>query len=447
MKSIEENVKNIAYNKNIALFCIFILLAIFYGFNGYKEPIPLYMVGTRFILAVFCLSSVIIGIKSRINFSLLLKFSTIGTLLLVFLLRFFFMNNGEDVFGPSYDSYSYLTYGSSFSNLTYFSFLDKLIFIGFNRDDFGFFSIVYWVAQVVHDKYYIATILAILNVLILYYSAMYLYKLGVMLGTNQMVAKIASITWITFPFLVVTIACGLKEVIFCSIIIFAMYHINAYKVRTSIVNLLYALLFIVFAFFFRTAIGLMLILSLLVCLVITQNNKKKIMFLGVLSVLLMNVLLSFVIGLMGTDSDSVMATASARMSAKESSGGVSLVLPFVASLLGPFPNMNRTDSYGFIHGYGLFLKCGLSFFFLYGVWNKLKKIDIRWIPIIVFIFCNILMLIIAGTTLDMRYHITYIPFFFLLVFDTMQVYKYKYYFFYTIFVLVLVFIYNTRALN
>lgn len=434
------------YNKNISLFCIFIILVVFYCFNGYKELIPTYMVVMRFILAIFSLFSIIIGIKSRINFPLQLKFCTIATLLLVFLLRFFFMDNGEDIFGPSYDSYSYLSLGSSFSNLSYFSFLEKLLFIGYNRDDFGFFSIVYWVAQFVQNKYSIATILAILNVLILYYSAMYLYKLGVMLGTNQMVAKIASITWITFPFLVVTIACGLKEVIFCSIIIFAMYHINAYKVRTSIVNLLYALLFIIFAFFFRTAIGLMLILSLLVCWVITQNNKKKIMFLGILSVLLMNVLLPFVIGLMGADSDSVMATADARMSAKESSAGVSMVLPFVASLFGPFPNMNRTDSYGFIHSYGLFLKCGLSFFFLYGVWHKLKEIDIRWIPIIVFIFCNILMLIIAGTTLDMRYHITYIPFFFLLALNTMQFCKYKYYSFYLIFVLLLILIYNTRAL-
>lgn len=441
-----ENAKNFIYNRIIVLSCIFIILALFYGVNGYKEPIPTYMIGMRFVLAVFCFFSVVIGIKSRIDFLLQLKFYAVGTLLLVFLLRFFFVNNGEDIFGPSHDSYAYLAYGSSFSNLSYSSFLDKLLSLGFNRDDFGFSSIVYWAAQFVDSKYSIATILVFVNVLVLYYSALYLYKLGVMLGMNQVISKIASITWITFPFLVVTIACGLKEVIFCSIIIFAMYHINAYKVKTSVVNLLFALSFIIFAFFFRTAIGFMLILSLLICLVITQNNKKKIMFLGILAILLMNVLLSFVIGLMGTSSDSVMATADARMSEKESSAGVSMVLPFVASLFGPFPNMNRTDSYGFMHSYGLFLKCGLSFFFLCGVWRKLKEIDIRWIPIIVFIFCNILMLIVSGTTLDMRYHITYISFFFLLTFNAMQVYEYKFYSFYMIFILLLIYIYNTRAL-
>lgn len=447
MKGIEENIRNTAYNKNIVLFCLFIILTLFYSLSGYKEPIPAYMVWMRLILAMFCLLTVIIGIKSRIIFPLQLKFCAVGMLLLGFLLRFFFVDNGEDVFGPSYDSYAYLNYGTSFSGLSYFPFLDKLTYIGYNRDDFGYFSIVYWTAQLVHDKYCVAMILFIVNVFILYYSAIYLYKLGVVLGLTPMAAKVASITWISFPFLATTIACGLKEVVFCSIIIFAMYHICAYRERKRIVNLLYALLFVVCTFFFRTAIGFILILSLLVCSVITPKNKKKMMFLGIVLILLMNILLPLVIGVMGVSSESVMATADARMSAKESSGSVSMFLPILASLFGPFPNMNRTDSYGFMHGYGLFLKCGLSFFFLYGVLCKIKELNIKWIPIILFILCNLLMLNVAGTTLDMRFHITYIPFFFLLTFDAMQAYEYKYcYSLYIIFVVLLVYMYNMRSL-
>lgn len=441
------DIKKVLCGKNIVIFSFFVALILFYSFVGYKEKIPTYMFGMRSLLAIFSFSAVIVAVKSRVDFFLLQKFYTICIVLLIFLLRFLFVSSGEDFLGPSYDSYAYLSFGSSFSTLSYPSFLDKLVSIGYNRDDYGFFSIVYWVAQFVNDRYSIATILVVFNVLLLYNSAIYLYKLGVMVGLINKVAQIVSVVWLTFPFLIITIACGLKEVVFCSIIIFAMYHIYVYKVESRIISFLYALLFIVCTYFFRTAIALMLVLSFFVCVVINENNKKVIIFFCAFSVMLMNILLPYVIGLVGVDSESVFAIAEARMSAKESSGSISMFLPYVASFFGPFPNMNRTDSYGFMHSYGLFLKCSLSFFFLYGVWYKLKKIDIRWIPIIVFIFCNIVMLIIAGTTLDMRYHITYIPFFFLLAFDTMQVYKYKYYFFYMIFVLLLVFIYNTRALD
>lgn len=73
--------------------------------------------------------------------------------------------------------------------------------------------------------------------------------------------------------------------------------------------------------------------------------------------------------------------------------------------------------------------------------------EIKWFSILFFCLCNLLMLIVSGTALDMRFHITYIPLFLLISLNSME--KRKFNFIYSVYfvgLLLIILVYNSRTL-
>lgn len=434
------------YKKNILIFFTFVTLSAYFYIRGYKESIPAYMEFMKWGLTLFCIWSVYQGLHSKLRVSHLVLINSIITLLFVFLLRFLFMENVGEIFGPAVDSYGYLYNGVQNADLSYWDFCKKIQYKGFKFDDLGYFSIYYWAAQFSRDVSIVAGIVSLFNIVLLYFSSCYLFRLGKIVCNNEYTARIVSILWSSFPFILMTIAVGLKENCFCSIIIFALYHSYNHKWKGKRISLLYAFLFALLAFLFRTAIGCLLLIAIIVNGVVNRHNAKKLLIIGFIGCLMLNLLLPMFIGLMGGNYESITGTTSYRMTQKDGGSEVGQLLPIVSSFFGPFPNLDRTDAYNFMAAYSHFLKVSTSLFFLLGAARIIFRLDIRWFALLLYILGNILMLMIAGVGLDLRFHITYIPFFLLLAFDSFHIKRSKWlYPAYYWGIILVIYVYASRA--
>jgi len=81
----------------------------------------------------------------------------------------------------------------------------------------------------------------------------------------------------------------------------------------------------------------------------------------------------------------------------------------IAAIFGPFPNFTRMVQYGIYHSSGLLLKCILNLFAFTGVVFAIKRFDYRYYPLVLYLLMGIFMLLGSGTSLDMRYHVTFLP--------------------------------------
>ena len=424
---------------------VFVLMAIIFKMVGYKEYIPRYMELVRALFIVYgFVVALCVSIHVKLRVQLIIHCILVFSLSAV--IRLAYSLHGLDIFGPSYDSYAYLHVAERFSTYGWGEYLDAVGRLGYNRDDLGFFSLTYLFARVYNSEVFIAYGMLVLNVVLLYFSSYYLYRLAKLLDIEEWIARLVAVIWCTFPFLTMTMASGLKEVVFCSLIVLAVYNMYRYKERKRMKSLIGVVFFVVSCLFFRTAIFYLLVFTFILVLWANERNGKKLLALGLVACAAMSFILPYLLSMMGYAMESVTATADARMSSRGASSTVTGVLPYIAAVLGPFPNMNRTDSYGFMHGYAIFLKCCMSGFFVVGVFRVIKRVDVKWFPLLLFIIGNLLMLIVSGVTLDMRYHITYIPFFFLLACSNCYGKGSSLYGMYLLCLLFVIWKYNSRSL-
>jgi hypothetical protein len=94
-----------------------------------------------------------------------------------------------------------------------------------------------------------------------------------------------------------------------------------------------------------------------------------------------------------------------------SSGGVLLkwFTLISSALIGPFPNFNQTADFGIIHNGGLLFKVLFSLPLLAGIGYIIKNFKYRSYALLVYCSIGMLMLVLSGVSLDMRYQITFFP--------------------------------------
>ena len=284
-----------------------------------------------------------------------------------------------------------------------------------------------------------------MNFVFLYISSSYFYKLSKQLCGSEGASKLIVTLWCASPYLMLIICDGMKEVIFTSIIIIAVYNIYQFKATKNLFNLAGAFGFATLCLFFRSAVFYMLIVMFIIILTMTHKNKKLYFIIIILALTTFQVVIPFIIEkVIGVSLDIIIKTATWRIE-KTSAGQASYAgyLPFLAAVLGPFPVFDRSAIYSIEFSQAVFVKDVLGLSFFLGVYDKIKRLDIVYMPIIIYIIFNIFMLITAGVTLDIRYHITYLPFFFLIAIPYLK----KKYFFdwgYFAMLLIIIYLYGTR---
>lgn len=396
--------------------CVFILFALFFYLAGYKETIPLYMEYMRGIFTIVYCYTLYIAINQRVSQPLFFCYLFVSFYLLSIILQYTVFYETNTLFGDARDSYSYIAYGIKYRNLGLTDYWEKIL-INYNFDDLGFFTILHFCALLLgRDPVSIANFLVLINSLIYIIGIHFLYRLTMILYDDEQRARLATGLWAGFSTLVTSNAGGEKEVVFTAIIVIAMYSIYAYKKAPSGLKLLRALFFISLCLFFRFAICYALSLSLLVIVFTNENNKKAVLKLAFLGILFSSFILSFLLPLLtGISYEHILTVTDRRMAKTQVGTLAATFFSSISTILGPFPNMDRTNSKGFMYGFALLLKDFLSPYFISAFYSIIRNYSYRFYPILTFIVCNLMLVLVGGVALDIRYHVTYIPFFFLLV--------------------------------
>ncbi len=296
------------------------------------------------------------------------------------------------------------------------SFVDRLIDDNLFRDDLGFFTVTYFFAKIYPSKYLVIYGVIALNGICLYVSMKFLYKLQMMLTDNHRMSLLTSVLYASSPFLIVTDMMGLKEIVFVSIIILGYYYIYKAMNERSYKYLFIALPFVFMCMFFRTAIFYMMLIAVILSFYSSQKYGKILMYIIIIVFIISSTILPYIMEkVIGVSFDFITSVADYR-TAKGMKGQASYgrYVPLLAGLIGPFPNIDRSSLYAIMNSLPVYIKMTLSFSFILSLYSIVKKVDYRFIPMVFFIVFNIWMTIIAGVSLDLRYHITYLPFFFII---------------------------------
>lgn len=401
---------------SIALFLYFFLFS-YYAVTGYKEAIPPYMLWLETVFTV--LYVFFIYVSSRINrMRYILPLIFVVSAVMAFSIRWSFLADDPGMpFGPSLgDGYGYhdqglLSVGKSYGEVLKYTWT----FTNDNIDDLGYPTILYLVYNLCNDEVASLNFMLFLNAAIITFSAFYFFRLLRLLDVDKRNACIYTSLWGFSPFLATIAAVGLKENIFCLLVIMAFYYMYRYKTSGGMGNVVLALVSIAACYFFRVALALMLVISLMALFVANERNRKKLLWIGLAGMAAGLVFLDVILVKFTYMSLSqVLAVSNSRFGNVSENASFNWMTQVVGALIGPFPNFNRTNGYGIIFSGALMMKVLLSYHFMMGMWYVMRNYMYKLYPMLVFVFMGFVMWIIAAVSLDMRYQITFIPLIFVL---------------------------------
>lgn len=390
---------------------LFLLLFLYPFFYGYKENVQSYMVFYQLIISITFFVCLYLSTKIK-NVRQLLFVIFLYNIVFSIVLRISFYEYYDKPFGEAVDSYEYDSIGRKYSSLSIRSFWTDYSDI-YNLDDFGFSSFVIVVYKIFGSDLG-REVLLIINSLCTTFTSFLLYKICKYFNLGVYYARVGSAIWGFFPFIFVTSSVGLKENIFCTLIVCSIFYIQKFKICSTREYLFKALIFIFSTFFFRFVISLMLLIYFIINIISNSQNSKRVLIFIVASSLLAIFLGAFLIeAITGISMDEVVAIAEYRSGMMDSAvSGQSIQL--ISAFFGPFPNFTRYVQYGIYHSAGLLFKDILSIFCLLGILTTFKNFNYRFYGICFYYIMGILMLVVGGVALDMRYAITFFPAFIIL---------------------------------
>lgn len=296
-------------------------------------------------------------------------------------------------------------------------FLDKIRNVyGYDRDDLGFFCIVFCVYQAVGSPSIGIHVLLILNLIVILISSYYLYRLSQFFLSQRMSVFIAFL-WGTQLFGVYTACVGLKENFFSATIILAMYNLYAYMYRRGVMKIINLLGFGVFSYlilFFRQPLFYMILLALFSIPFLRLPFVRKYLPAVMFILLILSSLLGvYFVDAVGADRDLSYDELSQMTEEKTSGGVVTYVTNYLGALIGPFPSFVSDpvkSNYITTYNFGSFCKMIYSFYALMAVWYIIVKRQVQYLPLILFIVLDSFMLVFCFYSLHDRYQWMHIPF-------------------------------------
>ena len=397
------------YHLGLLFFVIFAFLSFMIG---YKEDIPTYKIFMHSFIA-FAYWAVFYLISKLKDEKIIVCVIFIYSLLLSIALRYLFIDYTNDPYENTVncDVYKYEQYVLKNTGKTFLEAMCCLLKAGrLDLDDLGFTSILMVLHNFFRDVDFVRYLLLLLNSCLIACSAHLIFKLSIYLNFDECISKVVMAFYSLFPFWIVSNAVGLKENIFCFIIVAALFNIYRYKEYRLTYNLIGAIFFIIWAYFFRYAVSLMLIITFFFALVVNEENKKKILvimaILGVVGIVCLNVI---IMSFSGISMKLVTDVAADRMSRSGGTGFAGWLVHCSAAFIGPFPNFSRTGQYNIYFASGLINKVVLSVFVNAAMVQVVRNLRWKFYPIFAYLFMGYVMLLASGTSLDIRYHITFFP--------------------------------------
>ncbi len=248
---------------------------------GYSEDISCYKLVMQVFIGIFYLGSLLISARiNKIRTSMFLVF--VNMLVFSVILRMLFWDYAGDPYdGIASDNRSYEMLAIKSVGITYKEFCMKVI-SRYNYDDLGFYSILYFLHDFFRDVDFVRNLMLIINALALAMSTYGMYKLSLLIGFDFEISNNIAVFYGLFPFWILFSVIGLKEIIFCTLIVAALFSIYRYKENKTLVNLFLVILFVASTYLFRFAVALMLFLLFVFTMMVNENNRKRILVLSFL---------------------------------------------------------------------------------------------------------------------------------------------------------------------
>lgn len=423
----------------------YIVLALYYTCTGYKEPIPLYLEQARIIVTAYYILAILLCFY-RISPRNLLIFNAIMALVCVLNVKMVYEVSHTNIFGGAVDANKYFNETIKFAHLSYSEFQERLFSNGFDIHDMGNFTLQYIMYNIYPNQRFLVYGVVVVNVIFLYISSVFLFKLCRMFNFNMIISKLSTMLYAASPFAMLTIADGLKEVFFNLFIILAMYFLcKAYRGH-AFKNLLFAIPFIYGVNLFRGAVFYMFILVALVSLTANYKHKKSYLLFMFISAIVGFYFLPMILDtVMGRSQELSEQIVTFRFRGRINDF-MSSMLPPIAGIFGPFPNLDRLGTSGlvFVSSLSMFVKSILSLWFVIGIYKIVTQYKAEYYGMLVYVLSTLLMLMQSGVTLDLRFHFTYLPFFFPICFLGVQKQNYINYG-YVLIVITFIVLYASRA--
>ena len=245
--------------------------------------------------------------------------------------------------------------------------------------------------------------LVIINSIIHSISSIYVYKLSTRF-LNQYSSIIVMSLWGLSATSVHINTCGLKETIFSFFVIVAVYHMVEIKYSKNKIHFFMFLFNVFLIWFFRNYISIFLILVYFGCYPCRKIFYKRINLFVVgiflIAFLGMDILAKFL-----PELSFVKYTRDKRLTEFFGSKGIiANTMNFCFAWVAPIPRFNYSAQIKqvIISGYSIF-STFFSPFGFYGLFIVLKKKLTSFYPLIVFLICNIVLVIITCNSLDFRF--------------------------------------------
>jgi len=334
-------------------------------------------------------------------------------LLFSLVLRCLFLDYTNDPYEgtASCDIYTYERLALKGLDKNFFDYMGSLLTsqgISIKIDDLGFISVMVLFYKTFADISFVRILFLVINATLITVSSFKILKICNLLSIDKEISNYASILYGIFPFWFVSSSMGLKENLFCFLIVSALYNIYLFKETNRVRDFLTAFIFISFTYFFRSIICLFLFIIFVLYMYCNEKNKKTIILLSsigaIIGIIFINVI---VLKFTGYSMDVVSATTASRMNRSVGSGFFGWLTQLFAAFYGPFPNFTRMGQYGFYYSSGLLFKSIISLFVNVGLFSIVKNLEWRLYPLVFFLLMGYFMIIISGVSLDIRYHITF----------------------------------------
>lgn len=413
----------------------------------------------QFVLAVMGFLPLYIAIRGRMGErglfgSVFLYFILGGTLI-----TWLFVDLYDDRLGFNpLDANLYRNLAINFSDQGWSYLIQHLNDRGFALDDYGFPLIQNTMFAFLGQE--IAPIgMLLLNALCVSIGAVFLSRLIGMHTDDKRLGIIGGIIWGILPFGVYTAVAGLKENFFAFLVIVAFY--GFYQWHRVGGGVKYLSLFIIGTLgvvFFRIPIIYMILASVLTFFILRRFRIRRYMIpLSLLAVLvaymLFDQILSFSYAQKGYNDAGRMLVGTQARIAETGNIFVANVINYLSVIIGPFPNLhsNSEKKISYITLYSLtgFIKCFISFFFIYACYLVVKEKIVRLIPFLVFWGLHALMLVITFYSMDDRFQWPHISIYILITFWGIQQYfsrspDRRYLFYYSFGVTIMIIVFNLR---
>lgn len=289
-------------------------------------------------------------------------------------------------------------------------------------DDLGFIAIISFVYSVFGPTLGMH-MLALLNCFVVVVSAHLLYRLALMLSFERIDADFLCFLWGVMPFSIYTSCAGLKENFMLLCIIGTIYYIYRCVEYRKPMQFVFAGLFIASLFFFRTAVGIILILTFLLAFAVRfqfvyKHIKLWTVIVLIAAALLFNEFVVYSYTMRGGDGDAEQFLGILDRKTEATGGAIGSITNIVAAFMGPFASIVATSSgkanYITLDSFGAMIKMMLSLGFVYGLYKIFRDKVVSLFPIALFVVLHIVMLIFTFYTLHVRFQWPHMPFVFLI---------------------------------